>query len=216
MSITLVAGLGNPGREYRDTRHNLGCAVVDALAREHGLAWKMQTAFQSETARWESAPGPNPVLLAKPLTYMNDSGRALQALASFHKLPVASVIVIYDDLNIDLGLVKVSLTGGAGGHNGIASVLRHLGDGFIRYRLGTGPRHPAHMDLKDFVLGKFTTDQQITIARALTHYLHGLRLLLEHGAARAMNTLNRRNNNNSSNTNSSDSSSTTTSSTTTT
>jgi PTH1 family peptidyl-tRNA hydrolase len=192
MSITLVAGLGNPGREYRDTRHNLGYVVVDALAREHGLAWKTQAAFQSGTARWESAPGPNPVLLAKPLTYMNDSGRALQALASFHKLPVASIIVLYDDLNIDLGLVKVSLTGSAGGHNGIASILRHLGNGFIRYRLGTGPKHPAPMDLKDFVLGKFTTDQQIIVAQTLTHYLNGLRLLLEHGADRAMNILNRR------------------------
>jgi PTH1 family peptidyl-tRNA hydrolase len=192
MSITLVAGLGNPGREYRDTRHNLGYVVVDSLARAHGLAWKTQAAFQAETARWESAPGPNPVLLAKPLTYMNDSGRALQSLASFHKLPVASVIVIYDDLNIDLGLVKVSLTGSAGGHNGIASILRHLGNGFIRYRLGIGPKHPAPMDLKDFVLGKFTTDQQIIVAQTLTHYLNGLRLLLAHGADRAMNTLNRR------------------------
>jgi PTH1 family peptidyl-tRNA hydrolase len=192
MSITLVAGLGNPGSEYRDTRHNIGYVVVDALAREHGLAWKTQAAFHAETARWEGAPGPNPVLLAKPLTYMNDSGRALQSLASFHKVPVASVIVIHDDLNIDLGLVKVSLTGSAGGHNGIASVLQHLGNGFARYRIGIGPKHPAPMDLKDFVLGKFTTDQQIIIAQTLTRYLNGLRLLLEHGADRAMNTLNRR------------------------
>ncbi len=192
MSITLVAGLGNPGREYRDTRHNLGYVVVDALAREHGLAWKTQASFHAETTRWESAPGPNPVLLVKPLTYMNDSGRALQALASFHKNPVSSVIVIYDDLNIDLGLVKVSLTGSAGGHNGVASILQHLGNGFVRYRLGIGPKHPAPMDLKDFVLGKFTTDQQIIVAQTLTHYLNGLRLLLEHGADQAMNTLNRR------------------------
>lgn len=192
MSILLVAGLGNPGREYSNTRHNLGFILLDALARKHALSWKMQAAHQAETTRWDNAPGGQGILLAKPQTYMNDSGAALQSLARYYKIPVARIAVIYDDINIDLGLVKVSLTGSAGGHNGIASILQHLGDGFIRYRIGIGPKQPPRMDLKDFVLGNLTTDQQTLVANALPHYLNGLDLLLEHGADRAMNTLNRR------------------------
>jgi PTH1 family peptidyl-tRNA hydrolase len=128
----------------------------------------------------------------KPLTYMNDSGRSLQSLGSFYRIPPTSMVVLYDDLNIDLGLVKISVTGSAGGHNGVASLLQHLGDGFIRYRLGVGPKQPPQMDLKDFVLGKFTPDQQTIIDQSLDHYLSGLQLLLEQGTERAMNSLNRR------------------------
>jgi PTH1 family peptidyl-tRNA hydrolase len=102
------------------------------------------------------------------------------------------MVVLYDDLNIDLGLVKISVTGSAGGHNGVASLLQHLGDGFIRYRLGVGPKQPPQMDLKDFVLGKFTPEQQTIIDQSLDHYLSGLQLLLEQGTERAMNSLNRR------------------------
>ena len=100
--------------------------------------------------------------------------------------------MIYDDLTIDLGLVKVSVTGSAGGHNGVASLLEHLGDGFIRYRLGIGPKQPQQIDLKDFVLGKFTPEQQTLVDQKLDHYLSGLKLLLENGADQAMNSLNRR------------------------
>ncbi len=192
MSILLVAGLGNPGREYANTRHNLGFIILDALARKHALSWKMQAALQAEIARWDNAPGGNGILLAKPQTYMNDSGAALQSLVRYYKIPVARIAVIYDDINIDLGLVKVSLTGSAGGHNGIASILQHLGDGFVRYRIGIGPKQPPRMELKDFVLGNLTTDQQTLVENTLPHYLNGLDLLLEHGTDRAMNTLNRR------------------------
>ena len=191
MSISLVAGLGNPGREYEATRHNLGFIVIDALARRHGLVWQKQRAYDAETVRWERAPGQS-LLLVKPLTYMNDSGRSLQSLGSFYRIPPTSMTVLYDDLNIDLGLVKISVTGSAGGHNGVASLLQHLGDGFIRYRLGVGPKQPPQMDLKDFVLGKFTPEQQTIIDQSLDHYLSGLQLLLEQGPAKAMNTLNRR------------------------
>ncbi len=191
MSISLVAGLGNPGREYEATRHNLGFLVIDALARRQGLAWQKQRAYDAETVRWDRAPGQS-ILLVKPLTYMNDSGRSLQSLGSFYRIPPTSMVVLYDDLNIDLGLVKLSVTGSAGGHNGVASLLQHLGDGFIRYRLGVGPKQPPQMDLKDFVLGKFTPEQQTIIDHSLDHYLSGLQLLLEQGTERAMNTLNRR------------------------
>jgi PTH1 family peptidyl-tRNA hydrolase len=191
MSISLVAGLGNPGREYEQTRHNLGFAVVEAFVRSLGLAWKKQAQFEAVVARWDRAQGQT-FLFAKPQTFMNESGRALRALAAFYKLEPASIIAIYDDLTIDLGLVKVSLNGSAGGHNGVTSLLEQLGDGFIRYRLGIGPKQPAQIDLKDFVLGKFTPEQQHIVDQKLDFYLSGLTLLLEQGADRAMNTLNRR------------------------
>ena len=191
MSITLVAGLGNPGRDYEKTRHNLGWVVVEALARKHKLTWKAQPQFEAEVARWDAAPG-RTCYLAKPLTFMNDSGRALGALARYYQVPVASVVAVYDDLTIDLGLVKVSVTGSAGGHNGVASLLEHLGDGFVRYRLGIGPKEPPQMDLKDFVLGKFSPDQHILTTQLLDQYLSGLDLLLSRGTKAAMNQLNRR------------------------
>jgi PTH1 family peptidyl-tRNA hydrolase len=191
MSISLVAGLGNPGREYERTRHNLGFVVLDALAAKLGIAWKRPAAFEAEIARGDRGPVPG-LLLAKPQTFMNESGVALRKLADFHRIPVSSIVVIYDDLNIELGLVKISVTGSAGGHNGVASVLTHLGDGFIRYRLGIGPKQPAQMDLKDFVLGKFTPEQQSTVDQNLETYVSGLQLLLSQGADRAMNSLNRR------------------------
>lgn len=191
MSITLVAGLGNPGREYEATRHNLGWLVLEAFARRLSLTWRSQTKFESVAARWEPAPG-RIFHLARPLTFMNDSGRAVSALASYYKVPPASVVAIYDDLTIDLGLVKVSVSGSAGGHNGVASLLEHLGPGFVRYRLGIGPKEPPQMDLKDFVLGKFTAAQQTLITQQLDHYISGLDLLLTRGPEAAMNQLNRR------------------------
>jgi PTH1 family peptidyl-tRNA hydrolase len=191
MSISLVAGLGNPGREYERTRHNLGFVVIEAMARKLGLAWKHQAQFEAEIARWDRRPGQT-FIFAKPQTFMNESGRSLQALAGFYRIEPVSVFAIYDDLTIDLGLVKVSSSGSAGGHNGVASLLEHVGDGFTRYRLGIGPKQPAQIDLKDFVLGKFTPEQQTIVDQKLDSYLSGLALLLEEGADRAMNSLNRR------------------------
>jgi PTH1 family peptidyl-tRNA hydrolase len=191
MSILLVAGLGNPGREYACTRHNAGFAVIDAFAARHDLAWRSSLRFAAKTARWDRRAGPA-CLLAKPTTYMNDSGRAVRALADFHRVPPASVIVVYDDLTIELGRVKLTQSGSAGGHNGVASLLEHLGNGFIRYRIGIGPKHPPEMDLKDFVLGKFTPEEQTIFDHHLTTYTDGLGLLIDRGPAQAMNQLNRR------------------------
>lgn len=190
MSISLVAALGNPGATYAATRHNLGWVVLDAFARREGLAWAAQPRFGADVSRRDR--GGRRVWFAKPQTFMNDSGRAIAALARFHRIPVEEVLIVYDDLGLDLGRVKVSVRGSAGGHNGVASVLEHLGDGFVRYRLGIGPRHPPEMDLKDFVLGKFSADQQLIIDRNLDTYLHGLNLLLTSGVDQAMNHLNRR------------------------
>lgn len=191
MSILLVAGLGNPGREYEQTRHNLGWIVVDAFARQQGLVWKQQLQFQALVARWDR-PGRPSCHFVKPLTYMNDSGVAVGAVSRFFKLAPEAVAAVYDDANIDFGLVKVTTSGSAGGHNGVASLLEKLGNGFSRYRLGIGPKTPVQMDLKDFVLGKFSTEQFNLIATHLPHYLTGLGLLLSEGPEKAMNQLNRR------------------------
>jgi peptidyl-tRNA hydrolase, PTH1 family len=191
MSIKLIAGLGNPGPEYVGTRHNLGFTVIEALAGIEGLKWKSDSRFDAQTARWDVRSGVTR-LLVKPQTFMNDSGRALRAMLDFHKLESDALIVAYDDLNIDLGLVKVSVTGSAGGHNGVASLLEHLGGGFVRYRLGIGSPRPAGMDLKDFVLGKFSPQESHLIDQKITTFVDGLRLLLASGPAHTMNLLNRR------------------------
>jgi PTH1 family peptidyl-tRNA hydrolase len=191
MSITLIAGLGNPGREYSATRHNLGFIVVDALAAAEKLSWQHEPRFEAEVARWNVRPGVTRWLV-KPQTFMNESGRALRPLLDFHKLPAESLAVAYDDLTIDLARVKVSESGSAGGHNGVASLLEHLGSGFVRYRLGIAGPRPAAMDLKDFVLGKFTDEEKTIIDQQLTRFVAGLRLLIENGCAPAMNSLNRR------------------------
>lgn len=191
MSVTLIAGLGNPGREYAATRHNLGFTVVEALAAAEGLKWKSDSRFESEIARWDVRPGLTR-LLVKPQTYMNDSGRALGALVAFHKVSVDALIVAYDDLTIDTGRVKISLSGSAGGHNGVASLLEHLGNGFVRYRLGINAPRPPGMDIKDFVLGKFSPEQLSLLETKINPFVDGLRLLLNRGPAEAMNLLNRR------------------------
>ena len=191
MFLSLVAGLGNPGRDYESSRHNLGWVVLDALAKKHRLAWKHAPQFDAEVARWDLGAG-RTRWLVKPLTFMNDSGRAVSAVARFYKLEPAAIAAVYDDLTIDLGLIKVAVTGSAGGHNGVASLLEHVGDGFVRYRLGIGPKQPAQMELSDFVLGKFTSDQQLLLTQKLDHFVAGLELLLSRGVEPAMNQLNRR------------------------
>lgn len=192
MFISLVAGLGNPGRQYDHTRHNLGWVALDSFAQKHGLVWKSATSFNADVARWDMDGGRTRWLL-KPQTFMNDSGRSIAALARFYKIEPAAVVAVYDDLNIDLGLVKISTSGSAGGHNGVASLLEHLGNGFVRYRLGIGLKDPPQMDMADFVLGKFTSEQQLLVNQKLAHYVSGLDLLLSRGIAPAMNQLNRRN-----------------------
>jgi PTH1 family peptidyl-tRNA hydrolase len=191
MSISLVVGLGNPGAEYAATRHNLGWIVVEALARKHGLAWRRESAFESELARW-AHPSGRVVWLAKPLTFVNESGQAAAAIARFHRIEAPDAAAVYDDLTIDAGRTKLSVTGSAGGHNGVASLLQHLGDGFARYRIGIGPKQPPEMDLKDYVLSRFSNEQLTIIEQKLPTYLEGLELLLERGVDPAMNQINRR------------------------
>src|SRR6187551_1218941 len=126
MFLSLVAGLGNPGREYEHTRHNVGWVVLNALAKKHGLAWKHAPQFEAEVARWDAGAGGTRWLL-RPLTFMNASGRAVAAAARFYKIEPVSIVAVYDDLTIDFGLLKVTASGSAGGHNGVASLLEQIG-----------------------------------------------------------------------------------------
>jgi PTH1 family peptidyl-tRNA hydrolase len=191
MSLSLVAALGNPGRDYEATRHNLGWWVIDLLAKRRGLTWKTHASLDAAVARWEPSPG---VIrwLVKPLTFMNESGRAVGAVSRYYKIPPTEVVAVYDDIGLDVGRTKISESGSAGGHNGVKSLLDHLGGGFVRYRLGIGPKVPAEMDLADFVLGNFTPEQNSLIQQKLDSFVTGLELLLDRGPAQAMNELNRR------------------------
>ncbi len=188
MSIAVIVGLGNPGAEYGGTRHNIGFDVLDALAADCGVSWKLEKKFQAETAK--VSLGGQTIVLMKPQTYVNDSGRALGAWLRFFRKPTSQAAVVYDEINLDLGRLKLSTRGSAGGHNGIASLLSDAGDGFIRYRIGiSGKAHPE-MDLKDWVLGKFTESERTVINARMPDYLSGLRLLARVGAEAAMNQLN--------------------------
>jgi PTH1 family peptidyl-tRNA hydrolase len=190
MSLTLVAALGNPGKSYANTRHNLGWIVLEHLAKKHGLSWQKELAFDALVARWNHPKGVR--WLVKPQTFMNESGRSVGAIARFHKLTPELVTVVYDDITIELGRIKVTVTGSAGGHNGIISLLEHVGDGFARFRLGIGPKEPKEMDMKDFVLSSFSSDQLSLIDKTLDQTVQSLELLLNDGAPLAMNHINRK------------------------
>jgi len=191
VSIRLIVGLGNPGRDYAETRHNIGFMVLDAYAESRRASWSQESKCAALTARVRG-PGGTDVRLMKPLSYMNESGRPVGAYCRYHRIAPEEVVVVYDELNLDCGVTKLTVSGSAGGHNGIASLLEHLGNGFRRFRIGIGPRHPPEIDLKDYVLGKLTPEQREIINRNMPHYIAGLNLLLQRGTEAAMNILNRR------------------------
>ncbi len=187
----MIVGLGNPGRDYAGSRHNVGFDVVDAFCASHGAAWAVRRDFESEVARVRG-PFDADLHALKPLTFMNESGRAAAAFCRFFRIEPGEVIVVHDELNLPVGETKLSVRGGPGGHNGVASLLTHLGDGFKRLRIGIGPRHPPGIDLADYVLGKLTPEQSLILKNNLPSHLAGLELLLRQGVAPAMNRLNRR------------------------
>ncbi len=191
MSISLVAGLGNPGPEYARTRHNFGWLVLEALALKHALPWRREASFEAEIARWIRPDG-RACLLVKPLSFMNESGRTVGAVARYHRITPDEVAAAYDDVGLDFDRIKVTVGGGPGGHNGVASLIDHLGAGFVRFRLGIGPRHPPEMDLKDYVLSPFPPEQLAIIEQKLPSHVQNLELLLDRGADQAMNQLNRK------------------------
>jgi peptidyl-tRNA hydrolase, PTH1 family len=149
----LVAGLGNPGREYARHRHNLGWMVVDELARRHDGAWRGKFNGQLAEIRIDG----HKVALLKPETFMNDSGRAVQAAAKFFKLDPDAVLVVHDEGDLELGRLQARIGGGAGGHNGLRSIVEHLGTPeFLRLRVGVGrPGRGDQRKLADYLLADF-------------------------------------------------------------
>jgi len=197
MQYILIAGLGNPGAEYDATRHNMGFRIIDAYARRHCAPWSKEVRFDSLAARVadprENGGPPAPgAILVKPQTYMNRSGECLQRICRYYRVPVDSVHVIYDDVYLELGRIKISVRGSAGGHNGVENVMEHLGEDFVRFRIGIGPKDPPEMKLRDFVLSKFTDYQQALVDKKLPEYVEGLQCLVDRGPVLAMNHVNMR------------------------
>jgi PTH1 family peptidyl-tRNA hydrolase len=183
--LRLVAGLGNPGREYEDTRHNAGFLVLDSLAARLGLAWNFSKAWQALYGR-----GADGCMYLKPQTFMNLSGRSVQGAAQFYKVDAAEMLIVFDDLALPLGQLRLRREGSAGGQNGMQSVLEHLGTSAVpRLRVGIGAATSGNM--VDHVLGKFSPTEvepwQAAIARAADAVVHAR----EHGLAAAMNLFNR-------------------------
>ncbi|HQC73046.1 MAG TPA: aminoacyl-tRNA hydrolase [Candidatus Competibacteraceae bacterium] len=174
--LRLLVGLGNPGPEYADTRHNAGFWLVDALARQHGGAFRTESRFHGELCRLST--GGQDAWLLKPLTFMNRSGQAVAALARFHRIAPAEILVIHDDLDLAPGTVRLKRGGGHGGHNGLRDLIAHLGDNsFARLRLGIG--HPGDSrEVVNYVLRRAPATEQTLIEQAITAALRELPLLL--------------------------------------
>ncbi|WPJ97585.1 aminoacyl-tRNA hydrolase [Coraliomargarita algicola] len=190
MSIAVIAGLGNPGSKYRNTRHNIGFVLVESLAAKFGATWKHEARFEAEVA--VIVYQGRKLMLLKPQTFMNASGRSLGAALRYRKLSAEAMLVVYDDLTLDLGRTKLSVNGSAGGHNGIADLLAQVGSGFARYRVGIGAKPHKEMDLADYVLGQFTKDEQNILADRTSIYLDQIQLILSDGIEPAMNIINQR------------------------
>ncbi|MDR2738111.1 MAG: aminoacyl-tRNA hydrolase [Puniceicoccales bacterium] len=190
MLHSLVVGLGNPGVEYDATRHNVGFSVVNSFAVGHGLHWSRDKRHRAETAKFPQNGGS--VVLAKPTTFMNESGTAVAKLCGFYKIPPQRVIVVYDDIAFEVGDFKINDRAGTGGHNGVADVLEKIGAGFARYRIGVGGKIHRQMDLKDHVLSKFSVEELQILEKKMPEILNYLQVLLDKGAECAMNLANRK------------------------
>ena len=184
--IRLVAGLGNPGREYAQTRHNAGFWLVDELARRHGGAWRMEPRFNGELARTRIAG--IEVWLLKPMAFMNRSGGVTAAVANFYKISPDRLLVAHDELDLSAGDVRLKEGGGSGGHNGLKDLIATLGPDFWRLRLGIG--HPGSRDLvTDFVLNRASSAEQALLDEGVRSGADILPLMLEQGAQAAMQKL---------------------------
>jgi PTH1 family peptidyl-tRNA hydrolase len=184
-SIRLVAGLGNPGRDYAATRHNVGFMVLDRLASQLGVTFSRERKWRAEIAR------AGELLLMKPQTFMNLSGEAVAAMTSFHRVEPASCLIVYDDKDLPLGHLRLRERGSAGGHNGMRSIIAHLGTEAIpRLRFGIGPP-PGDADAVGHVLGRFGPSEREWIEKRLDRAVEAINYALRAGVAQAMNVFNR-------------------------
>jgi PTH1 family peptidyl-tRNA hydrolase len=187
--MKLIVGLGNPGRRYDGTRHNVGFDIVDLLARRHRADWESAPrGTDALVARWRSAGA----AFAKPLTFMNLSGTAVVGLMQFFKIEPAGLFVIVDDANIELGRLRARARGSAGGHNGLKSVIGSLGsEEFARLRVGVG-RGDDRRDLADHVLAKFDADERAIVGEAVGRSADAAELFITEGIGPVMNRYNRK------------------------
>ncbi len=179
----LLVGLGNPGRTYREHRHNVGYMVLDRLAEDAGIAFgRLEQQAMVASGGLEGRR----VILAKPRTFMNASGRSVVGLLRFYNIPPECLLVIYDDLDLPLGAIRFRPEGGAGGHNGMKSILEHLGSqAFPRLRLGIG-RPPGNMDPAAYVLRRFNTQEAPICDQMLAAAAAGVRTFVADGLDLAM------------------------------
>ena len=178
----LVVGLGNPGRRYQKNRHNIGFMAVDRLSMAHGI--KMSKLQHKALVGTGHIAGRS-VILAQPQTYMNNSGDAVGPLANYYKVPAANVLVVYDELDLPFGVLRLREMGGAGGHNGMKSIIQHLGQGFPRLRLGIG-RPSGRMDPAAHVLQDFSKDELPILEEVLDEAVRAIETYLRHDIHMAM------------------------------
>ena len=183
--MQVIAGLGNPGKEYQKNRHNLGFLVLDALARD--LEVKItDKELGAQTGSWRS--GQHKVLLVKPQEFMNRSGEAIARILRYHKLAPSDLLVVVDDFNLDLGVLRLKPGGSAGGHNGLQSIIDNLGtSAFSRLRIGIGAP-PA--EAADYVLSNFAKAEMDLLEQTVDRSVEALKFLLKQGLEKAMNEFN--------------------------
>ena len=183
----LLIGLGNPGREYKDNRHNVGFMLIDRVAvRLNARGMKLQSKAIVTTATYEE----NKLILAKPQTYMNLSGHSVQGLAHFYKIPLENILVAHDDLDLPFGTLRVRPGGGPGGQKGVASAIEHLGTkDFPRLRIGIG-RPPGRMDPAAYVLQDFSKDEMSALSEILGRAEQAALEFIKSGLDSAMNKFN--------------------------
>jgi PTH1 family peptidyl-tRNA hydrolase len=186
LPLQLIVGLGNPGAEHEDTRHNAGFWFVDELARRHDLRLKPERRYNAEAGRGEIAG--RPLWFLKPIGYMNRSGQSVRAFCDYLQLPSDQVLVVHDELDLPPGVARLKWGGGAGGHNGMKDVIAHLGEDFWRLRIGIG--HPGHRDLViGYVLERPSSVEQRLMREAIELAVAEFPRLLTEGAEKMMNRL---------------------------
>ena len=186
----IIAGLGNPKKEYDNTRHNIGFAMIDALADKYNIS-VMNIKHKALTGK--GIINGQKAILAKPLTYMNLSGESIYPLAEYYKIDVRTeLIVVSDDISLPPGQIRIRKKGSAGGHNGLKDIIRHLGsEDFQRIRIGVGEK-PKGYDLADYVLGHFSKEEQPFIKEGIEKALRAAEMMLAGDTDRAMNEFNRK------------------------
>lgn len=187
-AIKLIVGLGNPGAEYDKTRHNLGFYVLDYYVQRKGGTWAKDEKCNGLVA--EVKIDDKKVFCLKPQTFMNLSGESVQKFCSYHKISTNEVMVICDDISIPFGNFKVSTIPGTAGHNGIKNIIKMAGNGFVRYRIGLGPK-PSLMPLDHFVLSRFSEEEQEQLPQIANVFENNIEVLIDKGVIKGLNFIER-------------------------